>query len=656
MFIRETVKSAKKKKYIQHQIIESVRTPMWPRQKILLHIGTLKLKREKWKELANNIECELKNQKQLFETAPDIIKLAKHYARLIVQNRLSQEAELKSIHKNNDESITISNWIPTDKSDFVNVDLNSLEYSNARSIWPEHVMLSQIKDYGLDDILKNLWFDDNQINCTNMLITWRAVHPSSERETVRWIKDNSSISESLWMKNTNSVYDNALHRTAKLLLDNYEQIENQLAQKAKDIFSLKEKIILYDLTNTFFAWSKRNSNIAKHWWKSKERRNDRPLVTLALTVDEQWFPKRSKIYKGNIWEPTTLENVLNKLWTWKDWPVLNSEKTIVIDSWIASDDNLKLIKNRNFKYIAVSRKKTFPDDFWKESNTHELLLSDNKTKLKVRLKTVEDEAFLLCHSEAKEIKEKWIMHKRQISFEKELKALDEWLSKKWTTKKYKNIVERIGRLKERYRVWSLYSIDIEKNNENNGNDDMVTKISFSKNNQWEAKEEKFWQYIIRTNRLDLTDKEVSELHRSLTTVEESFRSMKSELWLRPNHHKNDDHMQAHIFITVLSYHIVAWILKKLNDKNVHYEWNTIRNILSSHTRVTSTFRSSDNDIVHIRWNTSPNLQQTDIYNSLKIRHNPIWRVVTKIPITKEVQEVPKNNVVSKKHGIFWEKA
>jgi len=77
-------------------------------------------------------------------------------------------------------------------------------------------------------------------------------------------------------------------------------------------FSLKEKIILYDLTNTYFEGSKRHSQIAKRG-NSKERRTDCPLITLALTIDEEGFPKSSKTYKGNIGEGSTLETVLEQI-------------------------------------------------------------------------------------------------------------------------------------------------------------------------------------------------------------------------------------------------------------------------------------------------------------------------------------------------------
>ncbi|WP_162532104.1 hypothetical protein [Candidatus Scalindua japonica] len=43
-----------------------------------------------------------------------------------------------------------------------------------------------------------------------------------------------------------------------------------MSNRAKEIFSLKEIEILYDLTNTYFEGSKRGSIIAKHY-KSKEK-------------------------------------------------------------------------------------------------------------------------------------------------------------------------------------------------------------------------------------------------------------------------------------------------------------------------------------------------------------------------------------------------
>ena len=113
----------------------------------------------------------------------------------------------------------------------------------------------------------------------------------------------------------------------------------------------------------------------------------------------------------------------------------------------------------------------------------------------------------------------------------------------------------------------MYDIEIQQVEGN------VTSIEYSKNPKGKVKQKEVGNYILRTNRLDLTEEEISKIHRSLTTVEDSFRSMKSHLGLRPIHHKRDDTTTAHIFITVIAYHILAGILKKLRHNGINYNWN-----------------------------------------------------------------------------------
>ncbi|MCP3921046.1 MAG: IS1634 family transposase [Desulfobacterales bacterium] len=611
MFIRETTKSKKRKKYIQHQLVESIRTPNGPRQRLVLNLGFLDLARNKWKDLANTIECELHGQKRLFPADPDIEKLATHYAKVIIKEKLNKHAEATQNEPAADTTEPL----------YETVDVNSVANSDSRTIGAEHLVTSSIQQYELDKIFKELKFSDSQIDYAKMLIVGRLVHPASERETARWINEGSAICELL--KTKSKVYDNALHRTACLLMDNHKKIEKCLSRTARELFDLKETVILYDLTNTYFEGSKRSSKIAEPG-RSKERRNDRPLVTLALTVDEDGFPKQSKILAGNVSEPGTLEDMLNTLSTVTDG--YSTQKTIVIDAGIASDENIDLIKKKKFKYVAVSRKRSYPEDFWVDAVEKKLEMSDGHPGLRVKLVKKDKEAWLHCHSGLKEAKEKAILAKKFEKFEQELKKMQHGLSKKGTQKKYESIIERIGRLKERYGVGSLYNINIEQV------DGKVIKIDYSRNPKGKAKERKAGEYILRTNRLDLTEKEISKIHRSLTTVEDSFRSMKSHLGLRPIHHKRDDTTTAHIFITVIAYHILAGILRKLGESGINYNWQTVRNILSTHVRVTTTFNTEDGSTINIRNSTSPTLKQQMVYKALDLKQQPLKRVKIKMPL------------------------
>jgi len=614
MFIREKSKTVKGKKYIQHQLIESIRTPAGPRQRLVLNLGFLDLPQDKWKELADTIESEVHQQSRLFVTDAQIEKLARHYAKVIVREKLNKESERAA-----------SDNVPDRLSaDYQSVDVNSVSSSEARKIGAEHVVLAQMREYKFDKMLKELGFTENQVNYAKILIAGRLVHPSSERETARWANEDSAVLELLPAKI--NIYDTALHRTAVLLWEQHDKIEQRLSQAAREIFGLKETIILYDLTNTYFEGSKKGSKIAKHA-KSKDKRNDRPVITLALTLDAQGFPKQSKVYEGNISEPGTLEKMLDELSNVVDG--FNPQKTIVIDAGIATEDNLQIIKRKQFKYLAVSRKKSYGDDFWQGSQEHQIKLSDKKTRLRVRLVTTKKELYLLCHSEAKEAKEKAILERRLKKFEEGLNGMNKGLKKKRAHKKYDKIIERIGRLKEKYGVGSLYDIDVKQEK------GVATKIIFNKNPNGKAKEKRVGEYVIRTNRLDLSEEEISKIHRTLTTIEDSFRSMKSELGLRPNYHKRDDTSTAHIFITVIAYHIIAGILKKLRTNGINYSWRTIRDILSTQVRVTTSFQTEDKATIHIRTTTSPTLKQSDIYSKLELVQKPLKQVKIKLPLKKD---------------------
>jgi hypothetical protein len=93
---------------------------------------------------------------------------------------------------------------------------------------------------------------------------------------------NSGIDE-LLHTNLKKISDVSLHRTGDLLWKHHEVIEKYLSQKAQEIFSLDNTIILIRLTNTYFESSKKNSDIAA-FGRSKEKRSDCPIVTLALVV------------------------------------------------------------------------------------------------------------------------------------------------------------------------------------------------------------------------------------------------------------------------------------------------------------------------------------------------------------------------------------
>ena len=145
----------------------------------------------------------------------------------------------------------------------------------------------------------------------------------------------------------------------------------------------------------------------------------------------------------------------------------------------------------------------------------------------------------------------------------------------------------------------------------------------------QCKSERFGDYVIRTDRVELDEAAISGIHRSLARIESSFRAMKSELGLRPNYHKNETTTMAHIFLSVLAYHMVCPVLKRLSESGLNYTWTSVRNILSSHDRVVTSFNTREGDCIHVRNTTQANLSQKTLYNALRINHDPLKNIIVK---------------------------
>jgi transposase len=459
------------------------------------------------------------------------------------------------------------------------------------------------------------------------------VHPASERETARWLRNDSCMAE-LLNDDFDRISDQALHRISDKLFEHKDIIEKSLSKNTDDLFALDNKLILYDLTNTYFESPKRGSCIAKYG-KSKEKRTDCPLMTLALVVDGKGFPKRSQILEGNVSEPETLWDILEKL----EMTECGSDhpKTVVIDAGIATNENLaRLRSDKRFEYVAVSRQRKIDRDIFSSSIDRRLPISHDNT-LTIESAKVGDETLLLCKSPDRELKEHAMHTLRKERFEKALQLLNEGLKKPRTAKKQNSINQRIGRLKERYKIGHLYTINV--NTDDNGNAiEIVWTYSASKENE-------FGEYIIRTSRNDLPAEEISLIHRTLTMIESAFAWLKSDLGLRPNFHQKDSRMSTHAVISVLAYFVLAPILSKIEwggtfvsnsgKKDNHSPWNKpwgwkgiIRTMLSQ-TRVTTSFKCKDGSRIDARTTVEPTTEQFDIYNRLKVNPRPLKRIVRK---------------------------
>ena len=601
MFIRTVEHKNKKnhRKYRTYKLVDSVRTERGPRQTTVLNLGSdFKLPKKHWKQLANCIEEIITEQQNIFEYPQKIRALADQYARRVIRKH----------------SVVI---VPEKKRspDYATVDLSSINNESLRTAGAEHVVYETIKLLEIDKKLVDLGLKSADIAAVIGVLCGRMIVPGSERSTHYWLQNLSALGELIDFDFSLVTLDR-LYKASDHLLKHKEKIEDHLRKVEVGIFALEERIILYDLTNTFFEGTGKFNPKAKYG-RSNEKRSDCPLVTLGLVLDMQGFPKRSRIFEGNVSEPGTLETMINGLSDGDNPQQSLLKPTVVMDAGIATEDNVKWLRGHNYRYIVVSRKKKveIPDDVKmvpvKQDDKTEAVLV--QAGLVYNKET--DEIELYCHSVDKEKKEEGIKNKFQERFEAELLKTDKALNLKNGTKRYEKVIEKIGRLKERFkRISHLYKITINKNDDSG----KATKV------KWLRKKEKKVSgvYCLRTYRQDLNEKEIWDIYTMLTDIEDAFRCMKSELGLRPNYHHIERRSDGHIFITLLAYHIMQTIRTKLREKGVHFCWETVRVRLSSHMRVSTTLKREDGRVIHIRKSSRAESNHKEIYDALDLPQQP----------------------------------
>lgn len=596
MYIRKTQIQKKKAGgyYYTYRIVESQRIGNKVTQRTLLNLGTdFSLAEEQWPTLTKRILEILHGQRSLLEIHSDIEKRARNYAARIIA-------------KQQDES--------SDNSlDYREIDIDSIEMSRSRNIGCEHVTLEALRLLELDTKLYELGFTGPQAALAIGTIVGRACHPASERETHRWLQRQSGLGELISYNFEDSgLYK--MYQVSDLLLKKKSTIEEHLYQKERNIFSLQETITLYDLTNTYFEGRCLANPLARHG-HSKEKRSDCPLVTLALVLDGSGFPKRSHVFEGNVSEAATLERMIREM---QSPGTSGLQKPIVVmDAGIATQENIDWLKDHQYPYLVVSRKKH--REFDESGST--IVKQDAECTVKVQ-KVIDEksgETLLYCHSSQREKKERAIGNRFTKRFEDALQYLHDGLAIKRRLKKYDKVIEKIGRLKQQFsKAAKLYTISVEKDKKS-GN---AVEITWQRKSAPDTTDTYPGVYCLRTNQADLDEATLWKTYTMLTDLEAVFRSLKSELGLRPVHHQIADRVSGHLFITVLAYHLVHTIRYRLGHAGIHDSWTTLRNILLPHNRVTVSMQCKNGEIVHVRKSIQPNTEQHKIYSLLGLKNHP----------------------------------
>jgi hypothetical protein len=249
---------------------------------------------------------------------------------------------------------------------------------------------------------------------------------------------------------------------------------------------------------------------------------------------------------------------------------------------------------------------------------------ETKSKQQIRLKAVQTDSntdyYLEVKSDAKAAKETGMKTQFEIRFEQQLQTIQKSINTKGGIKKANKVYERIGRAKEKYpSVHQYYTITVNVDEQTK----QATGIEWHKDEQKDnAREEGLGIYFLRTN-LSIKDEVVIwNIYNTIREIENSFRTLKSDLDLRPIYHKNDKSTMAHLHLGILAYWLVNTIRHQLKAKQINSNWSEIVSIANTQKVITTTGQNTYDKKVSIRKCSVPNKNHQQILDILQLKYQP----------------------------------
>lgn len=664
MYFREKISPTAKNPILQ--LVESQRIGDKVRQWVILSLGThFNLPKELRGETARVIEQKLIGQKTIWndercnEYAERIIKKIQTDGRWY---SLREQVSAKSKYRDNAKGERLIETADQTAEVFI----DQVEHKDDRELGPLLIGRQMWNILGFREILKEAGFSENQVKTAQISILNRFISGDSEHAIPSWIKTTGI--EDLIDAKAEEYSEDRFYRISDKLLKKKEYIEDSIYAHTKSHFGYENSIFLYDLTNTYFEGQQQGNAKAAHNKNQKEKRSDCPQVVVAIVLDEEGFLRKHFVFEGKLTDVASLSRILSYLeeeFKAADLP------TIIMDRGIASKKNINLLKSKQLHYIIASRREEeirLAEEF--SGKDFKTIKQDKNNEVKVKIIKTGDEKELLCKSSGRKRKERAMRNMREERLEQDLKQL-EYSVKQGYIIKPSDVQQRIGRIKERYRgVARYYSIEyipytftftikekqevskrlinalasrkkkadqyqwshkktekeLEKIKSKYGREyskvktDLIPPVL-----QWGLEEEKReprlmtdGNYVLKTNRGDLSDEQIWHTYVMLTRVEKAFRNFKSDLGLRPNYHQLEQRVDAHIFITVLAYHLLHTTEYILHGKGCNLSWKSVKRLVRSHTYSTIVLPTTKGAVIHLRKPGIPETIHRKIYRILAI--------------------------------------
>ena len=440
--------------------------------------------------------------------------------------------------------------LPPEALDSIQVNLSGLQLRRARPFGNCWLASELWRQLGLTEFWQQKLPPGREAvsweKVLRLLVVNRLLEPGSEFRVHRhWFVE--SAMDALLEHDAEVAGKDRLYRCLDRIVEHKQDLFVWLKQKWTELFQADFEVLLYDLTSTYFEGDMDACEMAKRGY-SRDSRPDCAQVVIALIVTPDGFPLAYEVMDGNSSEQKTLRPFLDHI----EQTYGKARRVWVMDRGIPTEATLQEMRERSISYLVGTPKGRI--------NKHEkqwltLPWRQVRDSVQVKLYEHEQELYVLARSDGRQAKEIAIRRKRLVRLLRKLRAMRRGAPKR------DQLLLRIGAAKkEAGRAFGFVKMTIPAEGEPITRATFRIQVDRVKLRQAEHRD---GHYLLRSN---LTAEDPAVLwtrYIQLTQIEAAFRTLKSDLGLRPIYHRLDRRVEAHIFVAFLAYCLQVTLKNRL---------------------------------------------------------------------------------------------
>jgi transposase len=386
-----------------------------------------------------------------------------------------------------------------------------------------------------------------------LLVVNRLIDPGSELRIHRQWFLRSAMDELLEVDFAVAAKDR-LYRCLDKILKHKEALCQFIAERWKTLFDASFDVLLYDLTSTYFEGLCEQIPKARHGY-NRDGRGDCRQVVIALVVTPDGLPLAYEVLAGNTTDKTTLRQFLDKIETMYG----KARRTWVMDRGIPTEATLREMREAGTQYLVGTPRsmlgkldQQFADKPWHQ--VHEAM--------QVKLTQHEGEFYVLAHSDQRQLKERAMHRRRFKAYGRGLHALRRRCRPGCRSRISRDTL--LGRLAVLKQQAGRMSRAVTVHVPDEGQRPTPENFHYELNTEFSRESvERDGSYILRSNAIQSDATTMWSMYMQLVWVESAFKSMKSDLAIRPIWHQVQPRVEAHIFVAFMGYCLMAALRKQI---------------------------------------------------------------------------------------------